>query len=556
MTKNNKNGGNVRTVDPKEYLAERRRNKAYWGERTKLRNTRMIDEAEATARELKKGYAAAEVLIEQEVRNIYRGFENAFDLSHAEAKRLIDAAKSETPSKALLDSINRISDPEKRREMQALVSAPAYKWRIDRLDKIQKQAKELSTRLYNAELRTDLRFLASQMDEAYKHTIFDIQQGTGVSGAFDILPESRIKQVLNTRWRGKHFSNRIWGNTQNLVTELRQNMLESFMTGESEQDAAARIQERFSVAEFEARRLIRTESTYVCGQAELEGYRNSAVERYEFASLDDDRRSKICERLDGKTFPISKAKPGINYPPMHPFCRSSTLPVLPDEEDLDKEWDDFIAEYVPEDLTFEEWLDGLEPAGDGKLEFKLKKEDSAFSWTNLPDNAVERVRILDKLITDETKKASSFNGKVVINDNTRYLGTANYDGSITLNSKSSRKTEIHELLHQHSEGGDNRVFVSIFKNIEEGTVELLAQEICKAKGIPIGKFEYSYVTYVDALRQIKELSEQYVSDYDFALEIFRVPLDKRAAFLKDMMKSIPKSNVKDFKKALKNLGVK
>jgi len=554
--KNNKNGGNVRTVDPKKYLAERRRNKAYWGKRAKQRNTRMIDEAEATARELKKGYAAAETLIEQEVRNIYRGFENAFSLSHAEAKRLIDTAKSETPSKALLDSINRIADPDKRREMQALVSAPAYKWRIDRLDKIQKQAKELSARLYNAELRTDLRFLAAQMDEAYKHTIFDIQQGTGGSGAFEVLPESRIKQVLNTKWRGEHFSRRIWGNTQNLVTELRQNMLESFMTGESEQDAAARIQERFGVAEFEARRLIRTESTYVCGQAELEGYRNSAVERYEFASLDDDRRSKICERLDGKTFPISKAKPGINYPPMHPFCRSSTLPVLPDEEDLDKEWDDFIAEYVPEDLTFEEWLDGLEPAGDGKLEFKLKKEDSAFSWTNLPDNAVERVRILDKLITDEIKKASSFNGKVVINDNTRYLGTANYDGSITLNSKSSRKTEIHELLHQHSEGGDNRVFVSIFKNIEEGTVELLAQEICKAKGIPIGKFEYSYVTYVDALRQIKELSEQYVSDYDFALEIFRVPLDKRAAFLKDMMKSIPKSNVKDFKKALKILGVK
>lgn len=364
---NSKNGGNVRVVDPKKYLADRRKNKAYWGERAKRRNTRMVDEAEATARELKKGYAAAEMLIEQEVRKIYRGFENAFSLSHAEAKRLINQAKSETPSKALLDSINRIADPDKRRQMQALVSAPAYKWRIDRLDKVQKQAKELSTRLYNAELRTDLKFLASQMDEAYKHTIFDIQQGTGGSGAFEVLPKSRIKQVLNTKWRGEHFSSRIWSNTQELVTELRQNMLESFLTGEGEREAAARIQERFGVAESKARRLIRTESTYVCGQAELEGYKNSAVERYEYASLDDDRRSKVCERLDGKTFPISKAKPGINYPPMHPFCRSSTLPVLPDEEDLDKEWDDFISEYVPEDLTFEEWLDGLEPAGDGKL---------------------------------------------------------------------------------------------------------------------------------------------------------------------------------------------
>lgn len=376
MARNNKNGGNVRVVNPKDYMAERRRSKTYWGERAKTRNQRMIDEAEATAAELKKGYDAAERLIEEEVRNIYKGFENAFGLSHAEAKRLITSAKSETPSKALIDAINRIADPDKRREMKALVSAPAYKWRIDRLDKIQKKATELSTRLYNAELRTDLRFLASQMDEAYKHTIFDIQHGTGGSGAFDILPESRIKQVLNTKWRGEHFSSRIWGNTQKLVTELRQNMLESFITGEGEREAAARIQERFGVADYEARRLIRTESTYVCGQAELEGYRNSAVERYEFASLDDDRRSKICERLDGKTFPISKAKPGVNYPPMHPFCRSSTLPVLPDEEDLDREWEDFQKEYVPDDLTFDEWLEGLEPTEDGKLVYTGKSGKS------------------------------------------------------------------------------------------------------------------------------------------------------------------------------------
>ncbi len=214
------------------------------------------------------------------------------------------------------------------------------------------------------------------MDEAYKHTIFDLQQGTGISGAFEVLPESRIKQVLNTKWRGAHFSSRIWGNTQDLVTGLRQNLLESFMTGESEDKAAARVQERFGVAEFEARRLIRTESTYVCGQAELEGYRNSAVERYEYASLDDDRRSKICERLDGKTFPVDKAKPGVNYPPMHPFCRSSTMAVLPTEEELDEEWDTFIGENVPEGMTFDEWLDGLEPTEDGKLVYTGKSGKS------------------------------------------------------------------------------------------------------------------------------------------------------------------------------------
>lgn len=435
MAKNNKNGGNVRAVNPKDYMAERRRSKAYWGERAKVRNLRMIDEAEATAAELKKGYDAAERLIEEEVRKIYKGFENAFGLSHAEAKRLISSAKSETPSKALIDAINRISDPDKRREMKALVSAPAYKWRIDRLDKIQKKAKELSTRLYNAELRTDLRFLASQMDEAYKHTIFDIQRGTGGSGAFDILPESRIKQVLNTKWRGEHFSSRIWGNTQKLVTELRQNMLESFITGEGEREAAARIQERFGVADYEARRLIRTESTYVCGQAELEGYRNSAVERYEFASLDDDRRSKICERLDGKTFPISKAKPGVNYPPMHPFCRSSTLPVLPDEEDLDREWEEFQRDYVPDDLTFDEWLEGLEPTEDGKLVYTGKSGESVDKLGQSGIINTNKAKVID-----------------VFNDNDLKVGDPTAEDIVAELSNSSIGREISELISELPEG--------------------------------------------------------------------------------------------------------
>ena len=187
---------------------------------------------------------------------------------------------------------------------------------------------------------------------------------------------------------------------------------------------------------------------------------------------------------------------------------------------------------------------------------KQMEEPKTQGWESLPDNVTDRATAIDKLLTEETGKKSIFNGKVVIEDNIKFNGTANYDGSITLRSNASRKTEIHELLHQHSEGGQNRVYVSIFKNIEEGSVELLAQEICHAKGIKIGQFDYSYTPYVDALRQINKLSGAYKTDYDFAKAVFGKPLENRAEFLKSLGDSVAKDGKRFFRGALKTLGVK
>lgn len=187
---------------------------------------------------------------------------------------------------------------------------------------------------------------------------------------------------------------------------------------------------------------------------------------------------------------------------------------------------------------------------------KQVEEPKPQKWDNLPDNVTDRATAIDKLLTEETGKKSVFNGKVVIDDSIKFNGTAKYDGSITLRSNASRKTEIHELLHQHSEGGQNRVYVSIFKNIEEGSVELFAQEICHAKGIKIGQFDYSYTPYVDALRQINKLSGAYKTDYDFAKEVFGKPLEKRAEFLKSLGDTVAKDEKRFFRGALKTLGVK
>lgn len=347
----------------------------YWLNRIKNRINLFTADAEKIADELGAAYFKASKALESEVKKVFKGFQNAFKLSEAEAKELLKKTDGKVPSKAVREAISKITDPDAKRQMEAAISAPAYQYRMKRMDEITEKGKKVCEELAKDEIRTDRAFLRKEAEKAYNHTIFDIQQGTGISGSFTQIPKSRIEQVLKENWSGEHFSERIWGNTGELAEELKQSLVQSFLTGESEQKAAARMQERFGVGAYEARRLIRTENTYVTGQAELQAYKEAKITRYEYAALIDNRTSDICKELDGKIFDVDEAEPGKNYPPMHPFCRSSTLADLPTEEELDKEWEDFERENIPEGMTFDEWLDHLEPTEDGKLVFKQKSVD-------------------------------------------------------------------------------------------------------------------------------------------------------------------------------------
>lgn len=81
------------------------------------------------------------------------------------------------------------------------------------------------------------------------------------------------------------------------------------------------------------------------------------------------KRSRlVCRELDGKVFKRNSAQAGVNLPPMHPFCRSTTLPVLPSEEDLDKELAK-PGDEIGADVDFDEWERNLQQGEDGKWRY-------------------------------------------------------------------------------------------------------------------------------------------------------------------------------------------
>ncbi|WP_316959815.1 minor capsid protein [Staphylococcus sp. IVB6181] len=48
----------------------------------------------------------------------------------------------------------------------------------------------------------------------------------------------------------------------------------------------------------------------------------------------DERASKICRQNDDKVFYVKDMVPGVNAPPMHPNCRSTTAPYVGNWQDI------------------------------------------------------------------------------------------------------------------------------------------------------------------------------------------------------------------------------
>lgn len=342
--------------------------KKYWEDRAAGRMVSYTAKAESTADTLGKAYYATARYLQGEANGILSTFADKFELSIAEAETMLKNAPGKSMFEQIKTALATCTDEQKKQQLETLLSSPAYAHRIGHLNDLDSKISDMCSRLANAEIGVDAEHLGDIIQSAYMQTVFDVTKGADYRAAFDLIPESRVKAILSTNWSGQMFSERVWDNTNALADGLKHDMLVGIMAGKSEQHMADDIMSRCGVGAFEARRLVRTETTCVANMAELYGYKELDIDEYEFSACLDSRTSDLCRELDGKVFKRNSAQAGVNLPPMHPFCRSTTLPVMPSEEDLDKELAE-LGDEIGADVDFDEWERNLQQGEDGKWRY-------------------------------------------------------------------------------------------------------------------------------------------------------------------------------------------
>ena len=303
----------------------------YWETRAASRMYGYMQTAEQTADDITAAYRQASEYLTDEAKKVLRNYQELTGVSETEARRLLASHEEKNVIDRLKRMAEGVKDPEAKARLTARINAPAYSYRIERLCGLKGDIEKQCHALYGLELKTDNSFFQGLCRESYTRSMYDIQRGTGLGFSFSSLPKSRIQEILNQTWSGKHYSTRIWGNTQELAKTLKNEMLVGVMTGRAYGKTAAAVAEKMGVGAMEARRLVRTESCYIANQAELESYRECGVDRYRFSATLDMRTSEICRELDNRVFSVEDGMPGVNMPPMHPWCRSTTIVELDGE---------------------------------------------------------------------------------------------------------------------------------------------------------------------------------------------------------------------------------
>lgn len=335
-------------------------NAGYWERRKAREMFQYMQSAEGAADDIARLYQKSSGYISHELDKIFDRYKRKYHLTNSEAYRLLNDLKDKTSIDELKQAL-RAGDGIKK-DILADLESPAYQARLERLQQLQNQIDLTMKQVYKQEKARSTSHYVDLAHEAYYRNMFSIQQQTGFGFAFSMIDHRAIDRAINSRWSGANYSGRIWHNTQALAQSLKQELLINLTTGRTDGEVADILANKYAQGASNARRLVRTESCNLANQMEMESYKECGIEKYRYVATLDLRTSSACREMDGRVFPVSEQQPGVNCPPMHPWCRSTTICDIGAGElsKMQRRARDPVTgrtNKVPADMTYKQWYE-------------------------------------------------------------------------------------------------------------------------------------------------------------------------------------------------------
>ena len=306
----------------------------YFIERAEARMNQSHQSMNRYVREINLAYKKAISELDDDIKKMVDKFSVDGELTVAEAREMLNTRLSDSQYRELKKKVDKISDETVKKKLLNKLNSQAYRARITVKEALKEDIRIRMSILSETQLETSKSAFLSVIDETYYRSLYDLQRGIGYGFNVSMMNEKIIKTVLNGVWSGKHYSKRIWSNTNVLSDKLYQTILSGFMSGKPYRMIARELDHLSKVGQYASNRLIRTECSYMVNQSELEAYKEAEIDKYKFVATLDLRTSKACQKADGKVVEVAKGKPGDienPLPPMHPYCRSFTISYINDD---------------------------------------------------------------------------------------------------------------------------------------------------------------------------------------------------------------------------------
>lgn len=292
--------------------------------------------------------------LDKEISIFYARYAANESVSMADARRLLRDAELEDFRMSLDEFRDKALAGGFDKELEEVY----LRSRISRLQALQTQVELRMMELFGSQRDVLRDHLQERYIDTYYRTVYAVSQQADVASTFARIDPQTVEKILAVPWVGSEFSSRIWADKDKLTRELMQTLSRGFVRGDSLDRMTKEFAQRMGVSESRAATLIHTESAHIAAEAAEQGYRETGVKSYRFEAALDLKTCTVCSALDQREFPLAERETGINYPPLHPRCRCTTVPVTEfrlGSKRAARNPATGKTEYVEKKLTYEEW---------------------------------------------------------------------------------------------------------------------------------------------------------------------------------------------------------
>lgn len=302
---------------------------SYWTKRQEQLNKELEKDEAKLKNRLSSFYDTEYEKLQKEISSYFQkyGADNVLEY------RILMQSLPELDRKVLLERMDEFAEKYPQYDYLMPVRESIYK--LNRLEGLQ-----YSVRMQQYEMGAITREeLNKHLERQAMRGVNAAAEAMGVGENFYANNPDVVKLFVDVPWsNGKNFSQRIWDNTEKLSNYLNTDIAQGFARGDSYAKLTRQLKKRFGdVSRNDAYRLIYTEGTYVMAESTMQPFTED-FEEYKISTVDDGKVCAICRGLAEKTFKIADRKPGVNFPPLHTWCRCSFEIVV-------GEWDKWMDDY-------------------------------------------------------------------------------------------------------------------------------------------------------------------------------------------------------------------
>lgn len=309
---------------------------SYWQDRA----NEIIDEESKSdyeiAKEIQRIVDEMNEDIENEINRFYARYATREGITLSEAKKKIDAVDVQMFQQKAKEYVENEDFSDKA---NAELRAYNTKMYVSREKLLQAQLGLIVTYAY-AQIEQSMY---NYMESAYYRAL---KQQAGILGETLQVSINDVKTIIFTPFENHKWSTRLWSDMETVRRHVQKTTRHVLLRGRHPYEFIKDMRKDTGATTYNMKRLLLTETARVQTEASkrhmLDQHGENA--KYEFVAKMDSKTTKTCKSLNGKIFKVKDMVPGVNAPPMHPFCRSAVVPHV-DENWRDKFFEERKGKY-------------------------------------------------------------------------------------------------------------------------------------------------------------------------------------------------------------------